>query len=109
MTNDNGLELLRGAVESHGSQTKVAKLLGYSAATISQVLGGSYQGGLDNFLAKVEEVFGSTTVQCPIRGKILLGKCVKERRQPFTMSNPVSVQTYRTCKKCPFNTERNDL
>jgi hypothetical protein len=109
MTEENRLALLRGAVESNGSQMKVAKMLGYSSATISQVLGGTYQGALDNFLTRVEEVFGTNKVPCPILGEILLGRCVKERRSPFSTANPLRVQLYRACMKCPFNTERINL
>ena len=110
MTESNRLELLRDAVESHGSQTKVAKMLGYSSATISQVLGGTYQGALDKFLTRVEEIFGTEMVSCPVLGKdVLLGRCVQERRAPFSSANPLRVQFYRACSKCSVNTDRINL
>lgn len=70
MTNDDRLELLRDTVAELGSQAKVARLLGYSTATVSQVLAGLYKGALDAFLTRVEEVFGKTEVFCPVMGAI---------------------------------------
>jgi len=106
MTENNLLELLRDAVETHGSQAKVGKMLNYSTATISQVLSGNYQGGLDTFLARVEEVFGTRIIACPLLGDIPLNRCVKERRRPFSTANPLRVQLYRECMHCRFNSER---
>ncbi len=105
MTENNLLDLLRDAVERQGSQARVAKMLGYSSATISQILSGKYQGELDNFLTKVEEIFGTRDVACPVSGTIPLNECVRERRTPFSTSNPRRVQMYRACLKCPFNTD----
>lgn len=107
MTESSLLSLLKDAVNSQGSQAKVGKMLGYSSATISQVLSGSYQGTLDSFLARVEEVFGTREISCPILGAIPLSRCVKERRREFSTANPQRVQLYRACRSCEFNTERN--
>lgn len=101
----NLLELLRDAVAAQGSQSRVAKMMGYSSATISQVLGGSYQGALDRILTRVEEVFGSRVVGCPVLGDIVLTKCVTERRTPFSTANPLRVQLYRACMRCVNNTD----
>lgn len=103
------LELLRSAVENNRSQVKVAKMLGYSPATISQILGGSYQGAMDKVLARVEEVFGTRTVDCLVLGEILVGRCVNERRTPFSAANPVRVRLYRACRNCENNTDDIDL
>ena len=100
MTDNDRIELLKEAVESHGSQAKIGKMLGYSPATISQVLSEKYPGDLGTLLAKVEEIFGSTTVECPILGTILLGQCVDERNKPFSSANPTRVRLYVACRKC---------
>ena len=42
MTNDDRMAMLRKAVQDLGSQAKVGKRLGYSSATVSQVLSNSY-------------------------------------------------------------------
>lgn len=107
MTNTDRLGLLREAVAELGSQAKAARLLGYSSATISQVLAGQYKGALDGFLTRVEEVFGRSTVQCPILGDIPYPVCVDERRKPFTTANPHRVRMFQQCRACVNNTDPN--
>lgn len=109
MTENDLLALLREAVESQGSQSKVSKMLGYSTAAISQVLGGVYKGSRDKFLTRVEEVFGTRIIICPVLGEILISRCVKERRKPFSTANPFWVRLYRTCKQCEFNTDNTEV
>lgn len=106
MTTDTRLDLLRDAIAEHGSQAKVAKLLGYSSATVSQVLADSYGGQLDGFLTRVEETFGRSEIACPVLGTILLPECVEERRKPFTTANPHRVRMYHACRSCANNTDR---
>jgi transcriptional regulator with XRE-family HTH domain len=108
MTNDARMDLLRDAVAEHGSQAKVGKRLGYSSATVSQVLSGNYGGQLDAFLTRVEEVFGKAEISCPVLGEILLPECVEERRKPFTTANPHRVRMFQACRVCPHNTDRKD-
>ncbi|MDR2551414.1 MAG: helix-turn-helix transcriptional regulator [Desulfobulbus sp.] len=105
MTNDDRMALLREAVADLGSQAKAGKRLGYSSATISQVLSGSYGGQLDAILTRVEEVFGRTEVDCPILGMIAYPQCVDERRKPFCTANPHRVRMYQACRACPNNTD----
>ena len=105
MTGDDRLELLRRAVAEAGSQAKVAIKLGYSSATISQVLSCTYQGTTDAILVRVEEVFGNRVVDCPLLGEVGLGRCVEERRRPFSASNPQRVKLYRACRRCEHNTD----
>ena len=64
------------------SQAKVAKELGYSAATISLVLKGKYAGDLKT----VERKF----------------KCVSYRRMKFSAVNPQRIALYKACRNgCP--------
>lgn len=108
MENDSRMDLLRDAIAEHGSQAKVAKLLGYSSATISQVMSGSYGGQLDAFLTRVEEVFGKSEINCPVLGTIILPECVEERRKPFTTANPHRVRMFQACRVCVNNTDRRE-
>ncbi|MGD9949876.1 MAG: hypothetical protein AB7U29_15555 [Desulfobulbus sp.] len=108
MTNDDRLNLLRDAVSELGSQVKVARMLGYSAATISQVLAGQYKGQLDAFLTRVEEVFGRSEIHCPVLGTISYPMCVEERRKPFSTANPHRVRMFQLCRICPSNTDPKD-
>ena len=55
---------------------------------VFQVLSNSYGGQLDQFLTRVEEVFGTAEMDCPILGRITLPICVTERHKPFTTANP---------------------
>lgn len=109
MTESSLIDLLRDAVAAQGSQARVAKMLGYSSTTISQALSGNYQGQLDTFLNRVEEVFGTRSFDCPVLGEIPLNRCVRERRTPFSTANPLRVQLYRACMNCKFNTDRKRL
>ncbi len=109
MTENNLLDLLRDAVAAHGSQAVVAKMLGYSSGAISLVLSGRYPGQLDNVLTRVEEVFGTRTVSCPVLGEITVGRCATERRTPFSTANPIRVRLGRACRCCPNNPDCNHL
>ena len=106
MTNDDRMELLREAVAELGSQAKVGRRLGYSAATVSQMISGTYGGQLDAFLTRVEEVFGRSEVDCPILGTIAYPQCVEERRWPFCSANPHRVRMFQACRTCRHNTDR---
>jgi hypothetical protein len=100
MTTVDRMKLLRDKC-AESSQAEVARRLGYSAAAINLVLKGTYSTGSDNnILARVEEVYGSTMVKCPVLGDISLGKCAETRRRDFAATNPVRIQLYRECKKC---------
>jgi DNA-binding XRE family transcriptional regulator len=99
MTQPDRMELLRAKC-AELNQAEVARRLDYSASTINQALKGTYQGDLHNLLTKVEEVFGQSTVNCPILGDITLGKCAEHRKRPFAATNPQRVALFRACSKC---------
>lgn len=102
MTQPDLLQLLRDKC-AQLSQAEVARRLGYSPTAISQVLSGTYGGESSTILARVNEVFGSTVVSCPILGEISLGKCAEIRRRPFAATNPTRVALYRACRTCSQN------
>jgi transcriptional regulator with XRE-family HTH domain len=99
MTQPDRMDLLRAKC-AELSQAEVARRLEYSASTVNQALKGSYQGDLSNLLTKVEEIFGQSTVNCPILGEIILGKCAEHRRRPFAATNPQRVALFQLCAKC---------
>lgn len=99
MTQPDRMELLRVKC-AELTQAEVARRLEYSASAINQALRGNYQGDLTNLLTRVEEVFGQSTVNCPILGEITLGKCAENRKRPFAATNPTRVALFRTCPKC---------
>lgn len=100
MTQPDLFQLFKDKCQLLG-QAEVARRLGYSDPAISQAVNGKYNGGdISAILAKVEEVFGSTIVDCPILGEIPLGKCAEKRKLPFAATNPVRVALFRACRNC---------
>jgi len=103
MTENELLSMLQRAVDEAGSQSAVARRIGYSAAAVSQVLSGKYGGDMTTMLARVEEVYGSRTVRCPVLGEIVLSRCAAERHTLFSASSPVRVRLFSACKRCSNN------
>lgn len=56
-------DLLRKAVIAEGSQSKVAAKLGYSPATVSLTLAGTYTGNWAALEQRVKEIYGGKTMQ----------------------------------------------
>lgn len=101
MTTSDKMQLLRTKVAELG-QAEVARRIGYSSSTISQVLSAKYTGDPATVLNKVEEIFGNSTVDCPYFGHpISLAVCAGHRARPFAATNPQRVQLYRACRNCP--------
>lgn len=99
MTQPERLELLKKKC-AETSQAAVAHKLGCSPSTVNQIIKGNYTGDTGKYLTKVEEIYGQTTVNCPVLGEITLGKCAEHRRRPFAATNPLRVQLYRACQEC---------
>lgn len=59
----NWRDLLRKAILAEGSQSKVAAKLGYSPATVSMALAGSYSGDNAALGQKIMEVYGGKAMQ----------------------------------------------
>ncbi len=57
------------------TQTQVAKELGVSVAQICEVLKGTYKGNLNNLKQRVESVYFSATVNCPVLKNIAKHTC----------------------------------
>lgn len=83
------------------SQAKVAKEMGYSAATISLVLKGRYAGDLSAVEKAFRGAFKSETVTCPVLGEIPAHRCISIQRQPFAATNHQRVLLFKACKTCP--------
>ena len=72
---------LRKACEET-SQARVAKAIGYSAATVNLVLKGSYKGDLNAVEKAFRGAFKAETVTCPVLGEIPSHRCISIQRQP---------------------------
>ena len=99
MSKDELMRLLEKAVQEHG-QAEVSRRIGYKSSTVSQVRSGKYLGDSGNVLRRVEEVFGSSTVDCPVLGEIPLGRCANERRRIPRHTNPIARQLSSICPNC---------
>ena len=99
MNGDELIILLEQAVDEH-SQAEVARVLGYSASAVNQVLHGRYNGDPSALLARVYEVYGGATVACPVLGEIPLSRCAEERKKPFSMASGMRVRLFRACRSC---------
>ena len=96
---DDWISILRIACLAT-SQATVAKTIGYSAATVSQVLNGSYQGDTKRVQQAVEGALMGMTVECPVIGDLRRDRCLDYQRQPFASTNPLRVQLSITCPGC---------
>jgi hypothetical protein len=99
MTQPDLLVLLKQKCDE-STQIAVARKLKYSPSAINQAIKGTYKGDLTNLLTRVEEVYGSTKVACPLQGEITLGKCAANRALPFITVNPARVELWATCRDC---------
>lgn len=86
------------------SQRKVAVKLGYSNATINQVLKGTYKGDLNKVEQKVRGAYMGETVGCPILGELSKNKCIEHQAAKYSSVNRLRVQLYKTCPGCDYNT-----
>lgn len=103
----NWQTILTRAVAGEGSQTAVARALGYSGATVSQMLAGCYAGNVRKFETRLVEVYGekygNETVCCPVLGGIPRGRCIRESKKEFSTASPLAVELWDTCPDCEFN------
>lgn len=96
------LDLLRGAVAA-SSMTAVAARLGISRTAVSLVLAGKYGAKVDRIAAKVLDVLGES-VDCPAKGAVIAkSECNELRSRKAPMHNPIAMQTWRACQRCPHN------
>ena len=91
------LAILRCECEST-SQARVAKRLGVSQATISQVLKGTYGANTTHVEARVRGSFMGETLVCPVLGEISKLRCQEEQRRPFAATTPQRVAVFRACR-----------
>lgn len=79
------------------SQTKVAKVVGYSAATVSYVIKAKYAGDMSKVEQAVRGAFMNAVVDCPVLGELPANECLENQRRPFAATNHIRVQLYRAC------------
>ncbi|PSU49453.1 transcriptional regulator [Photobacterium frigidiphilum] len=98
------IEALKTECEQHG-QAEISRRIGYSKAVISQVLNGKYSNGnIERVRERVEGALLGKTVDCPMLGDITLDVCQSHQNRKFSVTNPMRVQMYRSCRSgCPHS------
>jgi len=86
-----------------GTQTDVARRLGYSVAVVNTVLRGTYRGDTKRVETAVRGALMAETVACPVLGEIDKQRCLAEQAKPFAATSSLRVQLYRACRSCPNN------
>lgn len=89
---------------SKDSQSAVARRVGYSAPTISAVLGNTYKGNMPKVEDAVRWQLIGETVSCPILGAIRKTECREWQGKPYAATSSHRVAMYRACRDgCPHS------
>ena len=85
------------------SANRVAKVLNYAPAVISQVLGKKYPASTDRLEERVRGIFLDAKIACPANGDLPLQECQdwRDKAGRFVLGNPQRVRMYRACNLCP--------
>lgn len=96
---------LAKACDEKESQNKVAQLLGYSAAVVSQALRARYPGDLARLEQAVRAELMREEVACPALGIIALSECLEHRANAdnYRSPNPLRARMRRACNSCPIH------
>ena len=106
MSEDLWLVQFRETVDAL-STTEVARRLGCSSATVSQIYHGKYASPLEKWRERFLDAFSPAQVDCPVLGMISRPTCATHRGRGFAATNPVRVQLFRTCPTCANNPDRD--
>ncbi len=91
------------------SQNRVAKRVGYSAATISQVLSRTYRGDMARVEQAVRGVLMHETVNCPVLGELPQHVCLdnqKKAARGLIGTSSWRTRLTRTCPTCQHASKR---
>lgn len=93
------IEALAAAADRLG-QREVARILGYSAPVVSQVLASRYPGSLRRIEFAVGGAFLARRCKCPGQQwrPIRANECLAWQRRPYDGGNHVAVRMYRACR-----------
>lgn len=108
MDTEAWIEVLRAACDG-SSQAAVGRKIGYSSATINQVLMGTYTSDTGNIRKAVEGALMDVTVDCPVCGEIPMNSCIQHQRnakKEVRVTNPMRIALYNTCPICPNGGKR---
>lgn len=85
------------------SQAKAAAAVGYSAATVSYVLKGTYTGDLTKVEQAVRASLMEADVECPELGTLRLADCLdwQTKAAAYEPTSSRRLLMYRACNACP--------
>ena len=85
----------------------VGDLVGYSPATLSEVLAGKYRGNLDAVRDRVEATMAGDKVVCPELGAIVHEQCRtwQDKSRRITVGHPLALTMRRACRACALCTK----
>jgi hypothetical protein len=98
------MEILRRQVEQKG-QSVVARELGYTPSTISQILASKYGAETSRVEERIMAVYGHKgLVDCPILGETAPSLCAENhdlaRKIGLRTGNPDTARLYKRCQNC---------
>lgn len=87
------------------SQSRAAGLVGYSAATLSYVIGNRYGGDMPAVEERVRATLMASTIICPEMGELSLAQCLewRKRAEHFQPTSSLRRIMLSACRACPRN------
>lgn len=85
------------------SQASVARRVGYSAATLSYVMKGMYNGDLTAVEKAVRGALMALTVDCPVLGEMAADTCLVNQRATYSPHNAGRILLASACPDCAHN------
>lgn len=82
------------------SQRVAGERIGYSAATVSEVISKRYRGDLGKLEQMVRGALMGATVMCPVLDEIGRDQCRREQTTPFRATNSTRARLRRACRTC---------
>ncbi len=83
---------------------EAGRLIGYSAAVVSQVLGNIYKGDLRTVEGRVRGALLGDEVTCPVAGDIRRDRCLSEQKKTHTGTSAQRTRLFHACRSgCPHS------
>jgi len=91
------------------TQKAVGEQIGYSPATISQILSNTYRGDLVQLEILVRGALMGETVHCPILGALTRDVCAAWQAKPWAPTSSHRIRMFQACRNgCPNSRVSNN-
>lgn len=98
------IRVLARVVAETGSNQKAADKLGINRASVSTLLANKYPAKIEKMETLI--MAWAALVACPYWGQITGDECQTQREKPFISSNPLAIESWKACQRCPNNPAR---